>query len=929
MEALKKSKRLLLRSKPKSDESFIGYILRLTELNDYDSSTWIIREARIGYHRDRCIATTHKPPDFSALAALAGVNIADIESLRYFVDRQSNAINRRLLFGLTVPQYVIRPNCQKVCPKCLVQSAYIRRIWEFALVTVCPIHKCLLLDECPKCRRRISWSRNRVAVCSCNYDWREYHPPMVASSDMYVTQQIHLLCHLATGGGYMREDGTNGSNPFYRVDLHNLVAALLFVASQFARTDYKKGRRLIDTTGKNFARTKQNSEIHILLCKAWAVFNNWPENYFDFLEWRRVNIPNRRFRAGVDRDFAEYKSALYYQLASEQLNFMREGFEEYLITRWAGGYVAHVRRLSPSLRMRSKYVSRTDAKAFLHINVEAIDRLIALGKLNAVIRNNGSSRGILIERASLDIVKQELEHSLNLKQVAEMLGIASQRVHELIECNLLRPLTNEGINGRGDRKFSSEEIKCLVAGVRSKHVKSHRIAVSDNISFLKAVRILGRVHISIGQFIQTVLDGMLRPVGLSARVGLNSLVFSRSDIKSYIRNLEQSMLGETFSVPEVARRLGIGLNNIRFLINKGIIPIRRQAIKGHHDLRIAKNSIDLFNSTYILPAKLTHRFNTTSSRLTNVLIMRGVTPVSGPKIDGGKQYVFNRAEIEKIDLEAMWRASEGEHINRLNERKLFDAQHAAEILNIDPCEVLDLAERGILLPHRHIPSTRHKTNGPFFSLFTLEQYSARTIDFSGLVSATVAARMLGVSVSNLYRYIPKKLLHVAVDYDQAGRRYFRLDEVKGLVERRSELSQQCITTAGVASICKVSNHSVHSWVEAGLLQTISVGRADGLVHKLYLRSDVENLYAAREAYKADRVSQGRSARFGRPPGPSWRPVRSKVEPRIRQLVKKWSENGKPVSGQRLRRQLVKEGYRVGINTIYICLRELRRQVGFH
>jgi len=54
-----------------------------------------------------------------------------------------------------------------------------------------------------------------------------------------------------------------------------------------------------------------------------------------------------------------------------------------------------------------------------------------------------------------------------------------------------------------------------------------------------------------------------------------------------------------------------------------------------------------------------------------------------------------------------------------------------------------------------------------------------------------------------------------------------------------------------------------------------------------------------------------------------------VGTRIEQLVKKWSakSDGKAVSGQRLRRQLLKEGYHVGINTIYVCLRELRQQAG--
>ena len=93
-----------------------------------------------------------------------------------------------------------------------------------------------------------------------------------------------------------------------------------------------------------------------------------------------------------------------------------------------------------------------------------------------------------------------------------------------------------------------------------------------------------------------------------------------------------------------------------------------------------------------------------------------------------------------------------------------------------------------------------------------------------------------------------------------------------------------------------------------------------------MRSDVEKLHAEREAFKAKRVSEGRSSRFGRPAGPNWQPVRNKIGPRIEQMVNKWSikPNGKPVTGQRVHCQLLKEGYRVGINTIYVCLRELRQ-----
>lgn len=903
----------------------MGYILRLTELNGYDTPAWIIREAGIRYISERCAATSHTLLDLSGLATLTGVNPADLESLRYPVYRPANSNFKRLFFNLPVSQYLIRPKHPKVCPCCLLETTYNRRIWEFVLVTACPLHKCLLLDECPNCRKRIAWSRNRVAICGCGFDWRDYNPTMIASTELHVTQQIHWSCQLVNSID-TEPSNSDKSNHLYTVDLQHFTSALLFIASQLADTVYKRRKRMVDTTGKNFARTMRNAEIHSLLCKAWAVFSDWPENYFQFLEWRRLHTPKRRFIFGLNRDFSEYKCALYQQLASEQLDFMRSAFEEYLVTKWDGGHIANMRRISPYIRMNSRYVSRKDAQKFLHIKVEGVDTLIALGKLKAVVRNNGRSRAILIERASLESIKHEFEHSLSLKQAAGILGISSRRVYELIECNLLRPFKGEGIDGRSDWTFRSEEIKCLLAAVIGRLTKGSRVATGDNISFLKALRKLVRVNIGIGQFIQTILDSTIRIVGVSTKPGVASLIFSKSDIKDYITELERIRLGETFSVPEVAKHLGIGVTNTHFLIAKGIVKIRRQAVKGHYDLRISKSAVDLFNSTYVLPAKLARQFDTTSTRLTNLLISHGVNPISGPKVDGGKQYVFRKTDIKQIDLGAIWRASESEQISRLNERKLIDARHAAKILDTDESSVLDLAERGILKLHRHVPSSRHKADGPFFSMFTIEKYKARTVDYSGLVSFTVAAEMLGVSVATLYRYIPKKLLQVALDEGE-GRRYSRLKDVERFIEDRNNLRQQYITTAEVASICKVSKNSVNAWVGAGLLKPVSGPRTDGLVHRLYLRSDVEKLYAEREAFKVKRVSEGRSSRFGRLAGPNRQPVRNKVGSRIEQLVKKWTvkPKGQPISGQRIHHQLVKEGYRVGINTIYVCLRELRQQ----
>jgi hypothetical protein len=90
-----------------------------------------------------------------------------------------------------------------------------------------------------------------------------------------------------------------------------------------------------------------------------------------------------------------------------------------------------------------------------------------------------------------------------------------------------------------------------------------------------------------------------------------------------------------------------------------------------------------------------------------------------------------------------------------------------------------------------------------------------------------------------------------------------------------------------------------------------------------LRSDVEKLYAEREAFKAKRLDEGGSSRFGKQAGPQSNPVRSAIGPRIDQLVEEWQQQTPTlrITGQRLYQQLTSEGYQLGINTIYVHLRE--------
>ena len=312
---------LLFSSAPKSDESLLGYLLRLTGLNRLDTLSWMLQKAQIKSFVQTNVSFVFDPSiNLLSLAELTGVDLVELSALFYKPIDPQKAMGDYFMFGCTVPQYMIRVRQPKVCPACLQEAEYAHRLWELSPVTACPFHRCMLLDECPSCAKRISWSRSKVSCCQCGCDWRNYEARRVEESELGVSTQIYLQCKLLTSRGTPRQQTYN--SPIYNVDLKSFLSALFFIASQYVG--------VVDTKGKHLAPSIRNAELHLLLCKALAVFDKWPNKYFAFLDWRKAQARETQSAGGLRNDFSGYKSALYTQLASSQLDFMRSAFERYL-----------------------------------------------------------------------------------------------------------------------------------------------------------------------------------------------------------------------------------------------------------------------------------------------------------------------------------------------------------------------------------------------------------------------------------------------------------------------------------------------------------------------------------------------------------------------------------------------------------------------
>lgn len=61
----------------------------------------------------------------------------------------------------------IRTHRPQVCVRCVHQLGYCHAAWDLQLACVCPLHSCLLIERCNKCRKALEWNRPSVDVCAC------------------------------------------------------------------------------------------------------------------------------------------------------------------------------------------------------------------------------------------------------------------------------------------------------------------------------------------------------------------------------------------------------------------------------------------------------------------------------------------------------------------------------------------------------------------------------------------------------------------------------------------------------------------------------------------------------------------------------------------------------------------------------------------
>jgi hypothetical protein len=456
--------RLLITLNPEKEESFISYIVRLTEANGYETPSWIFSLSGIDYMELQWKFTFvfSRSEKLENLAKLTGTELEDLLSLLYLPSksRDQEGDHEYDFFGALLNRSIIRPHCPKVCPKCLAESGYSLRIWDCSLVTACPIHECVFLDTCPACNRRIKCVRNKLCICSCGYDWRERNLTAMPERQLAVSRRIYQLC-----GALPREKLANESeSPLRGLGLQDFTIVMVFIAGLFGKLAWATGR-------PSRSIKLRNTQLHTLFTKAHKVFEDWPHNFHQFVEAqskgkKRFNPHGGELHTALTREFGSFYERLYEDLRGPQFDFMREAFTDFLTNRVRTQSEPRTTVPYVTSRGSDSYISVPQARRLLKITHRAMFDLIKAGELDFVIRNEGMALRYLLRLSDVENLKDKFEQAISSRTLARQLGVDCKAIHQLAKAGFLQANSRRAVDGYRTIKFDADAAEKLLKTVR-------------------------------------------------------------------------------------------------------------------------------------------------------------------------------------------------------------------------------------------------------------------------------------------------------------------------------------------------------------------------------------------------------------------------------------------------------------------------------
>jgi hypothetical protein len=513
------------------------------------------------------------------------------------------------LNGLTRPAWLIEPTSRvplelvRICPKCLSQSqpGWLEG-WADRHRPLCEEHETWLVDECPGCSRQLRWSTVRFLSCCCGHDLRDI-PSVLLTPDLHqtlITDRVPLS--VLSWLGAMQRFGLAGK-PLKKASRQMMreVIALAQTGAEMVR-DWPSG----------FFRALDGCQEHPAGKTGSLVLIN---EAMPGLTKRIAKLKDSGWRSLISKALGEYA------VASRKRSDPADLDKSALIGRNdPGGRLPSVAGMAKVLGVRPQRL------AF------ALD---CLPQTEGALRRTGGGRvrRLVTQTAALQ-ARRLMDDEITKKQAARLIGLSAPRIDELIRTGRLQA-------PRG--RLRRSEVMALRQSLVKLAIPA--IPTKDAMRLDHAMRYWVPLD-RTAQFLDDVRQGRLVLYGATDWTPGAKRWMSRSQVQVWASR-EQAPVRLWLTVPECADRLALKQQVIYHLVRVGLIRAEKAWAGRRRAQVVTLDALRDFEEGYealscaAVRAGVDHRIGL------DWALAAGLSVVSGPRVDGGRQYFVRQVQVQQ------------------------------------------------------------------------------------------------------------------------------------------------------------------------------------------------------------------------------------------------------------------------------------------
>lgn len=431
---------LLARSIIQLDECLVSYLIRISEQNGFKHIGHLLHYAGLGWKNNRVPVHQILTGEFDLTMHLLQLGLTSCSS-------KIQPIFHSFQHIIDTPYLIVK--YPKVCPDCIEEFGFCRFEWSLLPYLACVRHGKLLIDIQAGTGKRLNWYRRYLNKLDDDTDVINSLSKAAPFEAIKLSQYIEALLK--------GRNGVSCPEILQGLELRESLSVIHFIAH------YRS--RLLGGSFQPLSIT--NSELAQHYQYVWAMLENWPDDYYKFLNQYLVHPMSNKGVGGLHKHFRDLYESLYRQRKNKGITRIKVEFDRYIEKYWPSVLEAErITRIQLTTSERS-IVSKKEAAKILNCHPDRINKLVQQQKLTSYVFAGKKH----YSREQVEGLTIQISSNWTMDEACDALQLTRYQLKQLLDVGILHTLQRpDTLN----RDWIIDKVQCqgLIASLCQKARKS-------------------------------------------------------------------------------------------------------------------------------------------------------------------------------------------------------------------------------------------------------------------------------------------------------------------------------------------------------------------------------------------------------------------------------------------------------------------------